>query len=78
MTTAVLTRVGNSVGVIIPKEYRTAGFNQGDRVTIEREDGALVIRPVEEPMTLQSLMRGYTGPKPEFIEPGASMGREVW
>lgn len=78
MTTAVLTRVGNSVGLIIPKEYRTAGFNQGDRVTIEKTDDAIIVRPVKEPMTLQSLMRGYTGPKPEFIDPGASMGREMW
>lgn len=78
MTTAVLTRVGNSVGIIIPKEYRTAGFNQGDKVTIEKDNGAIVIRPVKEPMTLKSLMRGYNGPKPEFIDPGASMGREIW
>lgn len=78
MTTAVLTRVGNSVGLIIPKEYRTAGFNQGDKVTIEKTDDAIIVRPVKEPMTLQSLMRGYTGPKPEFIDPGASMGREMW
>lgn len=78
MTTAVLTRIGNSVGLIIPKEYRTAGFNQGDKVTIEKTDDAIIVRPAKEPMTLQGLMRGYTGPKPEFIDPGASMGREMW
>lgn len=78
MATAVLTRMGNSVGVAIPKEYRTAGFQQGDRVIIEKRGGAIVITPSEEPATLQSLMRGYTGSKPEFIEPGASMGREIW
>lgn len=78
MTTATLTRVGNSVGLIIPKEYRTAGFNQGDKVSIEQTDDAIIVRPIKEPMTLQSLMRGYAGPKPEFIDPGASMGREMW
>ncbi len=78
MSTTVMTRVGNSVGVIIPKELRGAEFRQGDRVNIDRRGDSLVITPADEPMTLQSLMHGYTGPKPEFIEPGASMGREAW
>lgn len=78
MLTATITRVGNSVGLIIPKEYRVPGFSQGDKVQIEKTDGALIIRPIKEPMTLQSLMRGYDGPKPEFIEPGASIGKEIW
>lgn len=78
MTTATLTRIGNSVGLIIPKEYRSAGFSQGAKVHLEESDGALIVRPVKEPATLQSLMRGYTGPKPDFLDPGESMGREVW
>ncbi len=78
MPTAVMTRVGNSVGVIIPKELRGAGFQQGDRVNIDKHGNSLIITPEDEPMTLQSLMRGYDGPKPEFIDPGASMGRETW
>ncbi len=75
---AVLTRMGNSVGVAIPKEFRTAGFEQGCRVEIEKTADALIIRPVNERPTLQSLMRGYDGPSPEFIDPGASMGGELW
>lgn len=37
----------------------------------------LVITSAEEPITLQSLMRGYSGPKPESIDIGAFMGREA-
>ncbi len=76
--TAVLTRIGNSVGVAIPKEFRTAGFEQGQRVQIEQTPDALVIRPISARPTLHSLMQGYNGPTPEFIEPGASMGKEIW
>lgn len=78
MPSAVLTRVGNSVGVVIPKELRGTVFQQGDRVNIDRQGDALVITPIDEPMTLQSLMRGYEGPKPEPIDLGAPMGREAW
>lgn len=78
MTYATMTRVGNSTGIIIPKELRGSTFRQGCRVSIERQGDSLVITPAEEPMTLQSLMRGYTGSKPEPIDMGASMGREMW
>lgn len=78
MATAVLTRIGNSVGIAIPKELRKDGFNLGERVNIEKRGNSLLVTPVEEPMTLQSLMKGYDGPKPEFIDPGVSSGKEIW
>lgn len=78
MATASITRIGNSVGIAIPKELRKDDYYLGERVNIEKRGNALVITPVEEPMTLQSLMRGYEGPKPEFIDPGASSGKEIW
>ncbi len=78
MATAVLTRIGNSVGIAIPKELRKNGFNLGERVNIEKRGNSLVVTRVEEPMTLQSLMRGYDGPKPEFIDLGVSSGKEIW
>lgn len=78
MATAVVTRIGNSAGIAIPKELRKDGYHLGDRVNIEKHGNALLVTPVEEPMTLQSLMKGYDGPKPEFIDPGASFGKEIW
>lgn len=78
MATATLTRMGNSVGVAIPKEFRGPGFELGDKVTIEYDGGSLRLTPVRRPMTLQSLMDGYEGPSPEIVDLGAPMGRELW
>lgn len=78
MATATLTRMGNSVGVAIPKEFRRPGFELGDKVIVELDGESLRLTPVREPMTLQSLMRGYEGPMPELVELGAPVGRELW
>lgn len=78
MATATLTRMGNSVGVAIPKEFRVSGFELGDKVTIEFDGRSLRLTPMREPMTLQSLMRGYEGPAPEPLDLGAPVGREMW
>lgn len=78
MATATLTRMGNSVGVAIPKEFRGPGFELGDKVTIEFDGQSLRLTPVRAPMTLQSLMAGYDGPAPEVIDLGGPMGRELW
>lgn len=77
MATATLTRIGNSVGVAIPKELRTYGFELGDRVDIEYDSGSLKITPIKRRPTLKSLMRGYQGPAPDFIDPGEPVGKEV-
>lgn len=78
MATVTLTRMGNSVGVAIPKEFRGPGFELGDKVTIEFDGQSLRLTPVREPMTLQSLMRGYEGPAPEALDLGVPMGGELW
>ena len=78
MATVTLTRMGNSVGVAIPKEFRGPGFELGDKVAIEFDGQSLRLTPVREPMTLQSLMRGYEGPSPEALDLGAPMGGELW
>lgn len=78
MATATLTRMGNSVGVAIPKEFRVSGFELGDKVTIEFDGRSLRLTPMREPTTLQSLMRGYEGPAPEPLDLGAPVGREMW
>lgn len=78
MATVTLTRMGNSVGVAIPKEFRGPGFELGDKVTIEFDGQSLRLMPVREPMTLQSLMRDYEGPAPEALDLGVPMGGELW
>lgn len=78
MSSVVLSRMGDSVGIVIPKELCGTTFQQGDHVRIERRGNSLVITPASRPMTLQSFMQGYEGPGPEPIDVGAPMGREAW
>lgn len=78
MATATLTRMGNSVGVAIPREFRGPGFELGDKVTIEFDGGSLRLTPVKQSMTLKTLMEGYEGASPEALDLGAPMGREMW
>ncbi len=78
MATCTMTRIGNSIGVAIPKEIRGTLYKIGDKVNVENDGTAIVITPVNERPTLESLMRDYKGPKPEFIDPGQSIGKEVW
>ena len=78
MATVTLTRMGNSVGVVIPKEFRRPGFELGDKVTIELDGESLKLTAVRKPMTLQSLMKGYEGPSPEPLDLGEPYGKELW
>ena len=78
MATCTMTRIGNSVGIALPKEIRGTFFKAGDKVHVESEGAKIIITPANERPTLESLMRGYNGPKPEFIDPGESVGKEVW
>lgn len=76
---ATLSRWGNGVGLLIPKAVRDeAGFELGDRVTFSAREGVVQIQAEDAEWTLHDLMAGYTGPAPEFIDPGASVGSEVW
>ena len=79
--TATLARWGNGMGVLIPKVVRDRlGLELGDKVRFE-ESGRRRGRswsPEKQPWTLSSLMAGYDGPRQEFIDPGTSVGREVW
>lgn len=77
MSSAVV-KIGNSLGVVIPKEFRESGFRQGARVEFEQKENGLLLKPIDELPTLQSLMQGYEGPKPEVIDTGAAVGREMW
>lgn len=78
--TATLSKWGNGVGLLVPKAVRDAlGLGVGDRVRFEStDDGRVELVPEGGPWTLHSLMAGYDGPAPDFVDPGASFGREVW
>ena len=76
---ATVTKWGNGVGLLLPKSIREdSGIGVGDRVRMEARDGAVTIMREDAGWTLHDLMAGYSGPAPEFIDPGASYGREVW
>lgn len=78
--TATLARWGNGMGVLIPKAARDRlGLELCDKVRFEESgDGGVELVPEKQPWTLSSLMAGYDGPRQEFIDPGTSVGREVW
>ena len=74
---------GNSQGLRINKELLSnADIEVGDAVDIAVRDGALVVTPVNRVRGTQSLaqlvkgiVKGY---KPEELDWGQPVGREVW
>lgn len=79
MSTTTLTKWGNSAGVIIPKVvWEGMGLSIGDQMEIESDGHSISMKPKNELWTLSSLMEGYDGEKPEFIDPGQSVGKEMW
>ena len=78
MATATLTRIGNSVGAAFPKEVRGNDFKLGDKISFRRVGRDIVVSPVKRRPTLESLMEGYRGPKPNEIDFGEAMGKEMW
>lgn len=78
MAMATLTRIGNSVGAVFPKEVRGNDFELGDKITFRRVGSDIVVSPVKKRPTLESLMEGYQGPKPSEIDFGGAMGKEIW
>ena len=80
MNMVTVKQLDNDVTVVLPKSLREAAcINIGDQVTIDSPaPGTIVIKTESQPWTLDSLMNGYEGPKPELIELGAAVGKEVW
>lgn len=77
---ATLSKWGNGAGILVPKAIRDElGLEVGDRVRFETTGpGRVSLVAERRPWTLSSLMAGYDGPTPEFIDPGTSFGKEVW
>jgi len=50
----VLRKIGNSFGVIIPKEtLDRIGLQEGDEVNIETRDGGIFLKPTDEEFARQ-------------------------
>ena len=50
----VLRKIGNSVGVILPKETLDRfGLKEGDELSLESKDGGIVLKPTDEEFTRQ-------------------------
>lgn len=75
-----LVKWGTSFGVRIPKPFlEAAQLRPGEKVTLELEDGAIVIRPTHRRPHLQELVKAITAEN-RHIETdwGAFRGNEVW
>ena len=80
MNSTTVRQVGNSAAVILPKELRLlAGIEIGDRMSVESpEPGTILLRALDEPWSLKTLMKDFKGASPELIDTGTSLGRELW
>jgi antitoxin MazE len=71
---------GNSLAVRIPKAFaEEAGLRANAAVELSLVAGALVVKPVAPPLTLDELLRGVTDDNlPGEWDTGPAAGKEVW
>ena len=79
MTTEI-GRWGNSLGLRIPKALaERAGLQEGDRVSLDVADGALVVRAAARRYSLDELVEGITPRnRHDVTDWGVPSGKEVW
>ncbi len=78
MTTKVL-KIGNSLGVHIPKEVaRKAGISRGTPVSVDYSAGKILIIP-DKRETLEDLLKNITPENNQAISTdfGADVGKEI-
>lgn len=78
---ARVQRWGNSLALRIPKAFASAtGMGAGSEVELVLEDGALIVRTVEErTYLLEGLLAGITSENlHSSVDTGAAVGREAW
>lgn len=76
-----LHRWGNSVGLRVPKALLDQlGLSAGSEVEVKLEGARLVIEPVHRRRyTMAELLEGFTpDDRPEEVDWGQPVGREVW
>jgi len=78
--TVTLHRWGNSIGLRLPKPLlEQVGLGEGSKVDLKVEAGRLVIEPVRRKLTMSELLEGITpDDRPELVDWGPPVGREVW
>jgi len=77
--TVVIRKWGNSLGVRIPKAVaQSARLGEGTPVEVTVQDGRVVLKPVEVPSLDELLARIKPGSRPEVVDGGKPMGKEVW
>ena len=70
--TVTLHRWGNSIGLRLPKPLlEQIGLGEGSKVDLKVESGRLVIEPVRR-------TRLTPDDRPELVDWGPPVGREVW
>lgn len=70
---------GNSLGLRIPKSVAdSTGLSEGSEVNLRVEDGELILSPIEVPSLPEMLAQIKPGMKPEQIDWGKPVGKEVW
>jgi len=70
---------GNSLGLRIPKPVAdSTGLSEGSRWYLRVEEGKLVLSPVEVPSLDELLARIKHDMRPQRIDWGRLVGREVW
>jgi AbrB family looped-hinge helix DNA binding protein len=73
-----LSKWGNGQGILIPKSYcEKLNLKTGDKVNLVLEDDKITVEPARS-FTIEALMKGYTGPKPQEYDWGTPMGKELW
>jgi len=76
-----LHRWGNSVGLRVPKTLLTQlGLKEGSEVEVKVEGHRLVVEPARRRrLTMAELLEGFTPDnRPEEVDWGPPVGREVW
>lgn len=75
-----ISKWGNSLGLRIPKGVaEDINLQDGMAVDVRAVDGAIVIKPAPQKVTIETLMQNY---RPEHrhqdVDLGAPVGKEVW
>jgi antitoxin MazE len=78
-TRAVVKKWGNSLGIRIPAAMANRQhIAEGCEVDLVEQDNQIVIRPEPEPTLKDLLAQIKPGDRPELVDWGKSIGKEVW
>jgi len=77
--TVRVQRWGNSLGVRVPKEIaRRAAIHEGAELEVSFNQGRVILQSPKVPSLKQLLAQIKPGERPELVDWGRPVGREVW